>query len=325
MAETKTKTKKKPAPAPSKPTTKLGAAKATNGAASAAPVTRVDTVLQALTAQWDQLTNDERRVFEAKYSDAQCETKGGGTRSEGVLSEGVGWVATIGKALPEFPVELRRYSRSRFAWLLECLRKLADERALQQTSGGAAVVLKTAVEQREKAASAARRELVDTLEELVEGDAPEEEALSNALGLTDRPDRIVASIGTLADYARTWLARTDAVSRKRVELASLTQAEVETAENAAAALAQATAGKTLEGTAIVRDSPAVNRIEGRVLLEMRAAMRVFNKANALNKRIPKLVPGSATRRALVSRSGKGSGDDVAEAPAAGAGNGGTPA
>ncbi len=281
--------------------------------APAAPVTRADAVLQALTSKWDTLANEDRAVLAAKYSDKQCETKGAETKSEGVLSDALGWVAIIDKELPKYPVELRRYSKTRFAWLLECVRALADERALQQTKGGAAGVLKVAVEQAVTKALAARREVVDSLEELVEGDAVAEAALSRALGSTVKPDRIVASIGTLCTYARQWLGQADAGSKKRVELAGLTLAEVETAENAAATLAQATAGKTLEGAAIVRDTPAVNQIEGRVLLEMRAVMRVFNKANELNKKIPKLVPGKATRGVL-ARPASGPEDVADETP-----------
>lgn len=287
------------------------------GAAAAAPLTRADAVLVALTSKWDTLTNEDRAVLAAKYSDKQCEAKGAETKSEGVLSDALGWVAIIDKELPKYPVELRRYSKARFAWLLECVRKLADERALQKTKGGAAGVLKVAVDQAVTKALAARREVVDSLEELVEGDGIAETALSGALGSTDRPDRIVASIGTLCAYARQWLGQTDAGAKKRVELAGLTLAEVETAETAAATLAQATAGKTLEGAAIVRDSPAVNQIEGRVLLEMRAVMRVFNKANALNKKIPKLVPGKATRSVL-ARSGSAVAEEADETPEPGA-------
>ena len=77
---------------------------------------------------------------------------------------------------------------------------------------------------------------------------------------------------------------------------------------------QATASKTLEGAVVVRDSPQVNRVEGRLLLEMRAAMRMFNKANARNKHVPKLVPGDATRGALAPRMAKPA---KGEAPAAG--------
>lgn len=303
MANTKTIQNK---PAPTKATK---ATKATT-TPTALPVTRADTILEALTAKQDPLTNDERALFTARYSDAKCEAKGAATKSEGVLGDALRWAPIIDKALTDFPVELRRYHRARFAWFLECIRKLVDERALQQTKGGAAVVLKKAVEQATKTASAARREVVDSLEELVEGDEVEEAALSTALGAVDTPDRLVQSMGTVCAYARQWLRRTDAASVTKVKWSGLTVAEVEAAENAAATLAQATAGKTLEGAVIVRDTPAVNRIEGRVLLEMRAAMRVFSKANALNKHIPKLVPGDATRGALISRPKKGTGDDA---------------
>lgn len=321
MASTKTTTK---TPSPSKPTKPT---KAANASQAAPPVTRADTVLQALSSKQDALSNDERALFAARYSDAKCEAKGVGTRSEGVLSEALGWAPTIDKALASFPVELRRYHRARFAWYLECVRKLAEARTLQQAKGGAAVVLKTAVDQAMKAALAARKEVVDSLEELVEGDEVEEAALSGALGSTDRPDRLVESMGSVCAYAHRWLARTDAASKTRVKWAGLTLAEVQSAENAAATLAQATAGKTLEGAVIVRDSPAVNRIEGRVLLEMRAAMRVFNKANALHKQIPKLVPGDATRSALISRPRKtaGADTDTGEDPEAGAADATAPA
>ncbi len=46
------------------------------------------------------------------------------------------------------------------------------------------------------------------------------------------------------------------------------------------------------------DTPPVNRAEGRVLLEMRHAMAEFARANALNKSVPKLVPGAGTRSVL---------------------------
>jgi len=279
------------------------------------PATRADNILLALTPKWPALTNDERALLAGKYADKKCEAMGAGTKSEGVLSDSLGWAPIIDKALSTFPPELRRYHGSRFSWYLECVGKLASERTLQQTKGGAAVVLKAVVEKATKTALDTRGELVDSLEELVEGDEAEEAALSGALGSTDRPDRIVTSIGTLSAYGRQWFAREDAASKKKVEWAGLSVAEIEAAENAAAALAQAAAGKTLEGAVIVRDSPEVNRIEGRVLLEMRAAMRVFNKANARNKSIPKLVPGDATRNALVSRSTK-----AAKAPAAPAGD-----
>ncbi len=65
------------------------------GAAAAAPLTRADAVLVALTSKWDTLTNEDRAVLAAKYSDKQCEAKGAETKSEGVLSDALG---TLGQA-----------------------------------------------------------------------------------------------------------------------------------------------------------------------------------------------------------------------------------
>jgi len=287
--------------------------KATKPTMAGMPATRADNVLQALAPKWPALTHAERALFASRYSDAKCEAMGAGTKSEGVLSDALGWAPTIDRALTAYPVELRRYGGARFSWFLGCIDGLAAERAAQQSKGGAAAAMKVLSEKAQKAALAARTELVDSLEELVEGDEKEEAALSAALGSTDRADRIVASLGTLGGYARQWLSRKDERSKSLVKWAGLTLAEVETAENAATALAQAAAGKTLEGAVVARDSPQVNRVEGRVLLEMRAAMRVFNKANARNKHVPRLVPGDASRNALASRAAKTAKGDAPKA------------
>lgn len=264
--------------------------------------TRADQILSTLGAKWGhELTSVERTVFESKYSASQCEKKGAETRSEGVEREALAWVAQIDAGLAKFPAELRRYRPSRLAWFLECLGKLHDARAIQRTKGDSAAQAGVALTRAQTAALQARREVVASLTEIVEGDPHAEEALSSALGATTRPDHIVESIEKLCALARDWLGRKDNLSKARVATSGLTMAEVETAEKAGATLAAAATGKTLEGAAVVRDTPAVNQIEGRVLFEMRAAMRVFNAAHELNGAVPKLSPGPATRSALVSR------------------------
>lgn len=277
---------------------------------AAAPATRADNLLQAIAPKWPALTSEDRDLFLSKYSVDKCERAGSTTKSEGVLSDALGWAPLIDKALTAHPAQLRRYSGERFSWYLACVQGLANERALQQTKGGDAALQKTAVVRAEKAALEARAELVESLEELVEGDEAAEEALSRALGATDRADRIVESIVALVAVARGWLSRTDVRSKLAVKHSGLRAADVDATELAGRSLAAAAAGKNLEGALLVRDSPEVNRAEGRVLLEMRAAMRVFNRANARDKRIPKLVPGAATRGFLTPRTGK------AEKPAA---------
>jgi hypothetical protein len=285
-------------------TTKKKPTEATKPTAAGTPVTRADKILTVLAARWPALTGGNEALFRAKYTDAKCEKLGADTRSEGVLGEALAFASVMDKALTAHPRELRRYDGQRFAWFLQCIGKLAQERALQEAGSSGPAAMAAARDRARTAALAGRTEVVDSLEELVEGDEVEEEALSAARGETSNPDRIVASIRSLCTYARGWLARPDQLSRDKVAMSGLTLAEVEHAEQAAATLVNAGAGKTLEGAVIVRDAPAVNRIEGRVLLEMRTALRVFNKAKAKNNLIPTLTPGDATRHVLLSRSGK---------------------
>ena len=60
---------------------------------------------------------------------------------------------------------------------------------------------------------------------------------------------------------------------------------------------------------IVRDDSTANRAEGRVLVEMKAAMRAFDEARELGALAPKLVPGPETQRVLNSKNRKGEGSE----------------
>ena len=59
-----------------------------------------------------------------------------------------------------------------------------------------------------------------------------------------------------------------------------------------------------EGCVIVRDDRTANRAEGRVLVEMKAAMRAFDEARELGALAPRLVPGPGTRRVLLGKGTK---------------------
>ena len=294
MANTKSKK-------PARPTAPKSTKTPSPAAASGTPGTRADKVLSTLSPQWPALTTAQRTTYAARYPNARCEEMGTRTRSEGVVADALSWAPLMAKTLKAHPETLRRYSAERFSWFLTCTRALVDERTLQQTKGGAIATAKIQAGQAQSAALAARAELLETLEELVDGNEGEESALSAAVGTIDRPDRIVTSIGDLAALARGWLKRADDPSQELIKSAGLTLAEVETAETAAEALASAGADKTLEGRVELRDTPPVNRVEGRLLFEMKAALRVFNRANARNKDVPKLTPGDATRAVLAPR------------------------
>lgn len=324
MPREKPKSPKKQASKPAANTTNTTNTTPHAATAPRAPATRADIVLAGLAPEQPALTHLQRSTFAAKYTDAACEEMGSRTRSEGVLGDAVGWAPIMAKALKNHPATLRRYSTARFAWFLACVRALADARELQRTQGGGALASRAQAEKSEKAALAARNDLLETLEELTDGNAPEQKILTAATGMADRPDRIVLSIGSLAKLARDWLNRSDGASIELVQSVGLTLAEVESTEKAAEELAAATADKTMEGRVTTRDTPAINRVEGRLLCEMKAAARIFARANTRNKEVPKLVPGEATRNVLAPRAGKapkdaGNGEPVNGATGTGAG------
>jgi membrane-associated HD superfamily phosphohydrolase len=279
---------------------------------------RAHEVIERLLEGQPSLGAAQRGAFTARHSDAACEEMGGRTKSEGVLANALEWTGPMAKALKKHPQPLRRYGAARFAWFLESIRALADAREVQQIADGATGVAKARAQRAQKAALESREELLETLDALAEGNDEAEAAVARAAKITDRADTIVTALRALAALGRDWLSGNDAVSQALVESVGLTLDEITTAELAADALDAAGADRTIEGRVVVRDLPAVNRAEGRVLLEMRGAMRIFANANAKSREVPKLVPGKATRGVLAPRTaGKAKGEPVAAPAAAG--------
>jgi hypothetical protein len=272
-------------------------------------------VLAALLPDFPQLTASQRSAFAARYADSLCEVWGNRTKSEGVLREALGFASLMAKALKAHPAALRRYSPARFSWFLSCISALIEARALQSAGGSAAAEKKVLLAQAEVRAREARKELLATLSELCDGNDAEEQRLAEAAGTADTPSRVIASITALAAFGRGWVERSDEMGKELVASVGLTLAEVEEAEATAEGLSKAGAEKTLEGRVIPRDTPPVNRAEGRVLLEMKAAMRVFASANERNTDIPKLTPQDATRAVLAPKAPKKQSQPALEAEA----------
>ncbi len=292
MAKTKTKPK---VPAGNAATT------TTSETPKTTPASRAGKVLTSLAADQPPLTPTQRAAFSARYADGACEEMGAKTKSESVLGDAIAWAPIMDKALRKHPGALRRYGRARFGWFLECTGALAEARAEQQGRGGAAAASKALALKAESAALTARADLLETLDELADGNPQDQAALSAAIGSTDRPDRIVASLHSLVTLARSWLARDSATFKALADSIGFSSAEIDAAHAAAEALAEATAGATLEGRIVPRDTPPVNRVEGRLLLEMKAAMRIFGSANARTNDVPRLVPGPGTRHVLAPK------------------------
>ena len=75
-------------------------------------------------------------------------------------------------------------------------------------------------------------------------------------------------------------------------------------ETARTALSNALSTYQGSGGKVWRDSPETNRIEGRVLFEMRYAMTLFEGAHGRDALSPRLIPG-AGRDTCWRRAGRG--------------------
>jgi len=151
---------------------------------------------------------------------------------------------------------------------------------------------------RREAALTARDALLSPLRTFAGERATESAALDTATGVIDPDDRLGESLADLAALADSWLALKDEDSVFLAAQAGLTADLAVAAITAAKALTGSAVDAKLEGYAVGKDTPLVNLAEGGVLLEMKAAMRLFGEAHAKYPAVKKLSPGTATRGVL---------------------------
>ncbi len=247
----------------------------------------------------------EREAFRALFDDAQCTAVGGRTKAEKVLVEASAWASTIDRALKAHPNALRRYSASRFAFFLEQVRDLARAiEAQRRTPLGKSDDGAWLLDRQRVAALSVREELLAVLRLLAGGNPRERELLVLAAGTTTSDEALADSLEGLATHAHKWLERRDAQTAVLVASVSLKESDVDSARSAEMALREALKAQLAGPGSVreVRDLPKTDRVEGRVLLEMRVLMDVFAKAREKNLEVPRLVPGAGTRGVLgVSR------------------------
>lgn len=272
------------------------------------------TVELRLLAELPALSSAERRAFEGQFSAAKCDALGGRTRSESVIKEAREHAATIAKALRKHPGELRRYGRTRFAWLLTCIAALDDARDAASAAEGSTSAAKERAARAELAAKIARDDLQSALEAIVCGNDADETALETASEPIRGTASLLRSLRGLAQLGRELLGRDSAEAKALADSVSLSLADIDAAEEAANALEMASGDATMEGRLAFRDTPTVNRAEGRVLLELRLAMRAFAHAHDRNKEVPALHPGRATSAVLRRRENEAE-PDAPAAPA----------
>jgi hypothetical protein len=278
------------------------------------------TALRALRARLPANSDVLTRAFTRQFPAARCLATGLETRGDAVLRESVRVVLDAERKLGDSASV--GYDRTRLRHLLDCVTALGELVREQNLARGTTGLRRTEQSRAQAEARTVRATLVQKLKAVALGDDKATAAVSQALAATDATVSEAAVLEALAAAAQAWLKRKDPESAALASAHRLERADAEHALTIAAELRQADAA--LRGAApSVRDSPEVNRCEGRVILEVGVLDDALLAAKLLDPSITELPLGRALRRVLRSHgsSAKAHGADGGGAPGAAAGDG----
>jgi len=267
-------------------------------AAKAAPAAhgKVPSVAE-LKARWPVLSDKETEAFESLIGDAQADDLGRRTRSQDVLREAARWAGIIDEALRSYgDGALKDYSPRRFAYYLLATGELTEAIAAETRRAGESK--RTGAEATRSLATRARKETIERLSTFAGMRPVERNALDEAAGpdqdhaaaLGGGVDLLVRSLRALAYLEVDWLERNDPASQVLAENAGLSHDDALELRSFAEALSTRKLAAALAGPPAAKDTPTLNRLEGRVLFEMREARRVFAHAHSKSHVVPKLEP-----------------------------------
>lgn len=294
-----------------KPTAKKTTSK---GKASAGPSKKPSEAHRIL-ALWPPINDVQRGAFETQFSDERCTDFGAKTQSANVVKDALGFAHSIDEGLRKYPAALRRYGSARFVWLLECIVRLERQRDVMLGGKDDAAPARKNADLALAKAIEVRRDLAHALEMLTSDHPLDIQEIGRALGSPRTPIEYAQSLNDLAKLAYQWLRRTDPESKALVASVDLRQADVDLAWAAAGELQDAIERAAGKKVSTGRDTRDVNKVEGRVLLEMRHAMTAFAHARQINPAVPLLTPGPGTRAVLSAPKGK-TRNGATKAPAA---------
>lgn len=235
------------------------------------------------------LTGKLRMAYRAAFTDEQCDAWGQKTKAENVVKEAEKFVATMARSLKDHTDSA--YSRRRLTFLCELLVLLEDE--ISRTSKDEQVALRATRSAVLEVANNARRDLARRLRAMAGGQqAILKEISSVSPGSENSPSDVQDSLTATIDLAQK-LRRND-VMETLADDVGLTEARLNSAYAALEALTGA-GDVSLNAAAYEGDAPSVNRIEGRVLREMRLAQRLFKEGREFGQNLPNLVAGPSLK------------------------------
>ena len=298
MASSKSKkpAAKKAAPA-KRPSAAKGAAKE---AAKKAPESVAVKTLGTLPA----LTGKLRAAYRAAFTDEQCDAWGEKTKAENVVKEAEKFVATMSRSLKD-GLDVT-YSRRRLTFLCELLVLLEDE--VEHTRDKSSADLRSTRSAALAVANNARKDLARRLRALAGGQQRILQDIAAVAPPSDRsPSDVQDSLTATIDLALK-LRRNELMEALANDV-GLTEERLNNAYSSLEALAGASS-VSLNAGAYEGDAPSVNRIEGRVLREMKLAQRLFNESRDAGVNVPALVAGPSLNAIF----GKDDGDAPAPTP-----------
>ncbi len=254
------------------------------------PKKSAPSIAATVIASWPAVTTAERAELLAQFTDEQCETWANRTRSRDTLKDANKWLATINQVVRQLsPVE---YHSTRLAFLAE--QVLALEGATREAVPGAATEAeRDARDTTLLRAQGVRTRLAAALTRTAGGREALRSRISAVAGDVRSAPGVIDQLKGLLEIANIELTRSPTASR----VSGLSSALVSEAATALESLEAANTAAA-SGTIGVSDSAQTNRIEGRVLRELRLAWSSLREARERDGRIPVLVPGPALVRAF---------------------------
>lgn len=302
------------ATAKAKPAAKPVAARAkTVARPSVDAATSATATLEKLAARWPAVSGAEIEAFDSLCSTSQCEDLGKRTKSADVRDEAVRWAIQMDGAMRAYPGALSAYSPKRFAYFLHAVHSLALEIEIESGRRQRIGTLQTAAENAREAALKARGQTIERLATFAGNRATEKATLARAIGSAETNDLLARSLRALAHLEVEWLELMDPASKVLASAAGLLQNDADELQALALSFSSRASEASMEGRRAFTDTPTINRIEGRVLFEMREARRIFGAAHEVSSVVPKLQAGRALRAVFGSHTTKPA---AAQAPAA---------
>ena len=252
-----------------------------------------------LLARLPSLDDNHRKAFASQFTDTECTDMGVLTKSGTVRTATVAWVVEALPSLvdPALFTEID-YAPERLAWVTELTVSMDVAREAAGQKGAGQTEVRTVQELSRKKNKNLRARLLSKMSRVVKGDGLAAAEYARA-GAAPTDEDLANSLKVLATLAENALNSTVPGVAVLAAAARLTAADVAAARGGAASLTTTGEDVALGGRAQGdRDTPAVNLIEGRIVLELKFLRDAFEDARSRGVAVPPLVVHAGLRHVL---------------------------